>query len=207
MILKLNNAKTNKAVLVNFDGVKYVRNCRVIGGFEEHGLVFFNSPNVDCIETEETLEEIELMLAGKPGKSKLTVRINTHGNEMPQKHGDWIDLSLAEDVSMKAGDFKVLSLGVSMELPEGYYAKLLPRSSTAKKWGILQANNMGIIDHSFSGDGDVWGFPAYAFRDTEIPKGTRIAQFCVVKQEAEIELVQVESLGNPDRGGLGSTGD
>ena len=137
----------------------------------------------------------------------MEVKINTHGTEMPEKHGDWIDLSTAEDTHIGAGQFKVISLGVSMQLPDGYYAKVLPRSSTPKKWGIMLANSCGIIDNEYCGDNDIWGFPAYAFRETFIPKGTRIAQFCVVKQEEAVELVQVDSLGNPDRGGFGSTGD
>ena len=136
----------------------------------------------------------------------MKVKINTHGNEMPEKYGDWIDLATAEEIIMKEGELRIISLGVSMELPEGYYAKVLPRSSTPKKWGILLANSMGIIDHDYNGDNDIWGFPAYAIRDTHIPKGTRICQFCIVKKEEEIELIQVESLGNIDRGGFGSTG-
>ena len=140
------------------------------------------------------------------GVEPLTVKVNTHGNELPVSHGDWIDLSSAEDVRMKAGEFRLISLCVSMELPEGYYAKVLPRSSTPGRHGIIMANSMGIIDHDYNGDSDVWMFPAYAIRDTEIRKGTRIAQFCVVKQEEPVKLVQVESLGNEDRGGFGSTG-
>ena len=137
----------------------------------------------------------------------MQVKINTHGTEMPNKHGDWIDLSTAEDAVMKAGEVRLISLGISMELPDGYYAKVLPRSSTPMKWGILLANSMGIIDHEYCGDNDIWMFPAYAIRDTSIPAGTRICQFTIVKQEEEIDLVPVDSLGNPDRGGLGSTGD
>lgn len=136
----------------------------------------------------------------------MTVKINTHGNPMPEKHGDWIDLSTAEKTVIKKGEFCNISLGVSMELPEGYYAKVLPRSSTPGKWGIMLANSVGIIDHEYCGDGDIWGFPAIAFRDTEIPKGTRIAQFCIVRQEESVDLIQVEKLGNKDRGGFGSTG-
>lgn len=137
----------------------------------------------------------------------MKVFINTHGTEMPVKHGDWVDLMVAEEVDMKQGEFKLLPLGVSMQLPEGYYAKVLPRSSTPGKWGIILANSMGIIDHEYCGDNDVWRFPAYAIRDTHIPNGTRIAQFCVVKQEEVFEIEQVDSLGNPDRGGIGSTGE
>lgn len=136
-----------------------------------------------------------------------TIRINTHGNPMPQKHGDWIDLYTAENVTINKGELKLISLGVSMELPEGYYARVLPRSSTAMKWGILLANSMGIIDHEYCGDDDIWMFPAYAFRDTTIPKGTRICQFCIAKQEEEFNFEQVDSLNNHNRGGLGSTGE
>lgn len=136
----------------------------------------------------------------------MLVKINTHGNPMPEKHGDWIDLCTAEDVYMGKGEFKIISLGVSIEVPEGYYTKILPRSSTPGKFGIIMANSMGIIDHEYCGDNDILGFPAYAIWETFIPKGTRVCQFCVVKQEETIDLMQVESLGNENRGGFGSTG-
>mgnify|MGYP002522146365 CR=1 FL=1 len=84
--------------------------------------------------------------------------------------GDWIDLRAAEDVTMEAGDFKIISLGISMKLPAGYEAHIVPRSSTYKKWHIIQANHVGIIDSSYSGDEDVWGYPAIALTDTEIHK-------------------------------------
>lgn len=139
----------------------------------------------------------------------MKVRINTHGNPMPAiiNQGDWIDLMTAEEVTLKNGEFKILSLGVSMELPEGYFAMVVPRSSTYKRWGILLANSVGIIDNSYRGDGDVWGFPAIALRDVTIPKGTRIAQFCVMEKQERIRFEQVQSLDNPDRGGFGSTGE
>lgn len=139
-------------------------------------------------------------------KEKLKVRINTHGNPMPVSHGEWTDLYCAEDVVMKQGEFKIISLGVSMELPEGYYAQVAPRSSTCKNYGIILANSLGIIENEYCGDEDVWGFPAYAIRDTEIPKGTRICQFCIKEKEAVFEFEQVECLGNKNRGGYGSTG-
>lgn len=94
-----------------------------------------------------------------------------------------------------------------MELPEGYYAQVVPRSSTCKNWGIIMANSVGIIENTYCGDNDVWGFPAIAIRETAIPKGTRICQFRLCKKEVMPEFVAVESLGNPDRGGWGSTGN
>lgn len=120
--------------------------------------------------------------------------------------GDWIDLRSAETVNLEAGEFRLLSLGVSMHLPEGYEAHIATRSSTYKTWGILMANSHGIIDESYNGDNDIWRFPALAMRDTRIQKGDRIAQFRIVKKMPEIEFETVEILGNPDRGGIGSTG-
>lgn len=137
----------------------------------------------------------------------MQIRINTHGNPLPEQHGEWIDLSTAEDVVMVKGEYKLISLGVSMQLPEGYYAEVLPRSSTPGKWKIIMANSTGIIENDYCGDGDVWQFPAWAFGRTIIPKGTRIAQFRIVKQAERVNLIPVYTLGNKDRGGIGSTGD
>lgn len=120
--------------------------------------------------------------------------------------GDWIDLRAAEDVTLKKGDFKIISLGVSMKLPEGYEAHLLPRSSTCKKFSIVSANSQGIIDNSYCGDNDVWGMPVLAVADTFIPKDTRICQFRIEKTMPEVEIVEVDKLDDKDRGGFGSTG-
>lgn len=139
-------------------------------------------------------------------KQNHIIKINTHGNKLPECHGEWIDLATSEDVSMKKGEFKIISLGVSMELPTGYYAEVAPRSSTCKNHGVIQANSLGVIENSYNGDNDIWGFPAVAIRDTTIPKGTRICQFRLVKQTGGVEFVAVDSLGNKDRGGFGSTG-
>jgi dUTP pyrophosphatase len=119
---------------------------------------------------------------------------------------DWIDLSAAEDVVMKAGDFYLIPLGVSMELPKGYEAHVVPRSSTYKNFGIIQTNHMGVIDESYCGDQDQWYFPAYALRDTEIKEGERICQFRIMEHQPLIVFEEAESLGNKDRGGIGSTG-
>ena len=120
--------------------------------------------------------------------------------------GDWIDLRAAEDVVMKAGEYRMIPLGVAMELPKGYEAIVAPRSSTFKKYGIISANSIGIIDEAFRGDGDEWNFLAYAVRDTKIHKNERICQFRIIQHQPLIHLLEVESLGNEDRGGIGSTG-
>ncbi|ABS74123.1 MULTISPECIES: dUTP diphosphatase [Bacillus] len=122
------------------------------------------------------------------------------------EQGDWIDLRAAEDITIKKGEFKLIPLGVAMELPEGYEAHVVPRSSTYKHFGIIQTNSMGVIDESYKGDNDFWFFPAFALRDTDISKGERICQFRIMKKMPEVELIEVDKLGNNDRGGLGSTG-
>lgn len=120
--------------------------------------------------------------------------------------GDWIDLRAAEDVKLKAGEFKLINLGISMKLPEGYEAHVVPRSSTFKTWGVLQTNSMGIIDNSYSGTNDIWRFPAYAIRDTEIKVNDRLCQFRIVKKQPKVEFIEVDKLDDTDRGGFGSTG-
>ena len=120
--------------------------------------------------------------------------------------GDWIDLRAAEDIEMKAGEFKLIPLGVAMELPSGYEALVAPRSSTFKKMNILLANSIGIIDESYKGDNDEWHFPAYAVQDTTIRKNERICQFRIIQHQPLIHLLEVDRLGNADRGGIGSTG-
>jgi len=119
---------------------------------------------------------------------------------------DWIDLRAAEEVRMKAGEFRLIPLGVAIALPEGYEAHVVPRSSTFKNFGILQTNSMGVIDESYSGDNDQWFFPAYAVRDTVIRVNDRICQFRIMKHQPALSFREVEKLGGEDRGGFGSTG-
>lgn len=120
--------------------------------------------------------------------------------------GDFIDLRSAEDIDLDAGDFAIIKLGVGMKLPEGYEAHIVPRSSTYKKWGIIQTNSVGIVDNSYSGDNDQWMMPVLAMRDTHISKNDRICQFRIVEKQPDIEFTVVEKLDNEDRKGFGSTG-
>lgn len=119
---------------------------------------------------------------------------------------DWIDLRAAEDVEMKAGEFRLIRLGVAMKLPEGYEAHIVPRSSTFKNFGVIQTNHMGVIDGSYCGNDDEWRFPAYAVRDTRIHVNDRICQFRIMKNQPVIEFEQVDCLEGENRGGFGSTG-
>ena len=120
--------------------------------------------------------------------------------------GDWIDLRAAEDVYLEPGDFKLISLGVSMKLPKGYEAHIVPRSSTFKNWGIIMTNSVGIIDESYQGDNDIWMMPVYATRKTIIHKNDRICQFRIMKKMPNINFKIVEKLKGKNRGGFGSTG-
>ena len=140
-----------------------------------------------------------------------TIKIKYHTDEIEKLRyidgkSDWIDLRAAEDVELKAGEFKLISLGVSMELPKGYEAHIVPRSSTFKTWGILQTNSIGIIDESYQSDSDIWRYPVYATRDTVIHKNDRICQFRIEKHQPTIMFEEVDTLGNEDRDGIGSSG-
>lgn len=140
-----------------------------------------------------------------------TIQIKYHADDLIKirmtDNGDWCDLRAAEDVEMRAGEFRIISLGVSMKLPDGYEAHVVPRSSTFKRWGILQANSMGVIDNSYSGDNDVWGMPVLAVRDTAIHKNDRICQFRIVPKMEAIQFDETDHISDTDRGGFGSTGD
>ncbi len=122
------------------------------------------------------------------------------------KTGDWIDLRSATTCELKAGEFKLIPLGVAMELPSNYEAHVVPRSSTFKNFGVIQTNHMGVIDESYKGDKDQWFFPAYALRDTTINFNDRICQFRIMEKMSEFEIEEVENLLNENRGGHGSTG-
>lgn len=119
---------------------------------------------------------------------------------------DWIDLRAAETVELKAGEYKLIPLGVAMKLPAGYEAHVVPRSSTFKNYGVIQTNSMGIIDESYCGSNDQWHFSAYATRDTVIHVNDRICQFRIFTHQPKIEFEVCEELENTDRGGFGSTG-
>ena len=139
----------------------------------------------------------------------MEIKVRYHADIVPLEQtdiGDWIDLRAAEDVELKAGEFKLISLGVAMKLPEGYEAHIVPRSSTFKNWGILQTNHMGVVDNSYCGDGDVWKFPALATRDVVIEKNSRICQFRIVPKMDNVQFETVVALGDVNRGGFGSTG-
>jgi len=120
--------------------------------------------------------------------------------------GDWVDLRCAQYTEMNKGEHKIIPLGICLELPKGYEAHIVPRSSTFKNFGIIQTNHMGVVDESYKGDNDQWFFSAYALRETTIQFDDRICQFRIMPKQPELEFIEVESMNNNDRGGHGSTG-
>lgn len=124
------------------------------------------------------------------------------------KKGDWIDLYTSVDVHMEAGEYKEIPLGVCIHLPERHEAIIAPRSSTFKKWGLICPNSIGIIDNAYHGDNDEWKFPAICFfQSVDIPKGTRIAQFRILRNMSDFKFETVARMDGRSRGGIGSTGD
>ena len=140
----------------------------------------------------------------------MVLKIKYHNKSIDKiqktEKGDWIDLRAAETVELKAGEFKLIPLGVAMALPKGYEAHVVPRSSTFKNFGVIQTNNMGIIDESYCGPNDQWFFPAKAERDTVIHVNDRICQFRIMEHQPKIEFCESNLENNADRGGHGSTG-
>ncbi len=120
--------------------------------------------------------------------------------------GDWIDLRCNENITIEAGQLGFIRLGVGMRLPEGYEAHIAPRSSTFKKWGILQANSVGVVDNSYAGDADEWMMPVYSPAGSVIKRGDRVCQFRIIEKQPEIEFREVSHLDDISRGGFGSTG-
>lgn len=140
----------------------------------------------------------------------LTILIRYHDPDIEKlsvtANGDWVDLRCSDTVHLDAGQFAILPLGVSMRLPDGYEAHIAPRSSTFKRWGILQTNGVGVVDNSYSGDNDIWGMPVYATRETNIYKGDRVCQFRIMRRMEPVHFEEVPHLDGDDRGGFGSTG-
>lgn len=122
------------------------------------------------------------------------------------ENGDWIDLRSAETVEMKAGEHKLIPLGIAVKLPLNCEAHIVPRSSTFKNFGVIQTNHMGVVDESYCGNNDQWYFSAYALRDTKINFNDRICQFRIINKMSQVNIVEVEELDNKNRGGFGSTG-
>lgn len=131
---------------------------------------------------------------------------NLAGTIQQKANSAWIDLRAAETVEMEPGEFMIISLGISVKIPEGYEAHIAPRSSTFKNFGVLQTNGVGVVESSYCGEDDVWGFPALAMRKTVIHEGDRICQFRIMNEMGSVDITTTDSMTSQSRGGFGSTG-
>lgn len=142
---------------------------------------------------------------------RLFALIKYHDPELlpvEQAHpGEWYDLRCAEDVTMTAGEYRLLSLGVTVKIPDGYEIIIAPRSSTFASFGVILANSIGVIDSRYGRDeSDILRFPALAMRNTTIRKNDRICQMRFQKGQPDVQLLTVTSIKGRARGGIGSTG-
>lgn len=174
------------------------------GGYRE--LVLLNSLD-DCESRVRFLNELLIEMEDK----KMNIKIKYFADDMEpltyiDGKSDWIDLRAAQDMTIAAGTYVAIPLGIGMKLPVGYEAHVVPRSSTFKNFGLFQTNSMGVIDETYCGDNDQWHFPAYATRDTVIHKNDRICQFRIMEHQPTIEFTPVEHLADESRGGFGSSG-
>lgn len=147
----------------------------------------------------------------KNENNSLSIEVMYHNPDLIpinfQENGDWIDLRAAEEYHLYPDRFYLINLGISMKLPEGYEAHLVPRSSTFKNWGLIQTNGMGIIDNSYCGENDIWMMPVITTKIAHIQVNDRVCQFRIVKKMPNnITIKSVEHLNSIDRGGFGSTG-
>ena len=135
------------------------------------------------------------------------VKIKYFDKSLPELecHGDWIDLYNKEEITIKMAEHKLIGLNVAMELPKGFEAHILPRSSTFKNYGLIVTNSMGRVDNGYCGDNDEWKLSVIGTKEVTIPKGSRIAQFRIIPSQ-NVKLKTVASLNSFNRGGFGSSG-
>ena len=133
---------------------------------------------------------------------KLKSKMITKEEVITLENREW----LGNQLLYNKGDIIKFGLGVAMELPEGYEAEIRPRSSTFKKYGLIQTNSVGTIDNSYKGDNDEWMVEFIAMRDGTINRFDRVCQFRIWENQPSFEFEEVDRLGNEDRGGYGSTG-
>jgi len=140
----------------------------------------------------------------------LEIKVKYHYEDLERLQqisiGNWIDMRSAETIHLEKGEDKLISLGVSMKLPDGYEAHIVPRSSTLKNFGVIQANHMGVVDSTYAGEDDIWKFWAIAMRSTWIHFNDRICQFRIMQVQPQIQFVEVDRMEDASRGGFGSTG-
>ena len=117
------------------------------------------------------------------------------------------DLVAAEEVTLQPGERAVVGTGVSIALPDGYAAFVVPRSGLAAKHGITVVNTPGTIDAGYRGEIKVIMLNTDRAEPYTVTAGDRIAQL-IVMPVVQARFVQVDELPGSHRGdgGFGSTG-
>lgn len=137
--------------------------------------------------------------------------VNKSTNQLPQyatSQSAGIDLraNLAEPITLKPLERKLIPTGLFIELPEGYEAQIRPRSGLALKHGITVLNSPGTIDADYRGEIGVI-LINLSNEEFKIEHGERICQMVIARHE-QAEWIQVEELNDTERGagGFGHTG-
>lgn len=117
-----------------------------------------------------------------------------------------VDICSRLDVTIEPKQIAYIPMNVAIKIPDGYFIMQAPRSST-HKLGLMSINSVGIFDRDYCGDNDEYHFAAYNFTDKSVTveKGTRLAQLILIKCE-NFDIEEVETMGESDRGGFGTTG-
>ena len=140
----------------------------------------------------------------------MNVRIKTIGDTAIPKYQTpgavGFDFSARETTVIPARSIGLVPTGCVIEVPPGYMLHVGARSSTPKKKGLLVPHGFGVIDQDYCGDGDEILLQFYNFtdKDVTVEKGERVGQGVFVRVGI-VQFEQVQSMGNKDRGGFGST--
>jgi len=139
----------------------------------------------------------------------MKVKIKTNNWEILNYETTWacaFDFKTSEDITFKPNDFKLVETGVVIKVPKGYVLQTQPRSSTFKKYKLIQTNSVGIIDQDYCWNNDTIKFPfLYLWKEELfIPKWTRIWQWMFTKIE-KVDFEIVEDMWNTNRWGFWTT--
>jgi dUTP pyrophosphatase len=117
------------------------------------------------------------------------------------------DLVSAESLRLAPGQRALVGTGVSIALPDGYVAFVVPRSGLATKHGITIVNSPGTVDAGYRGEIKVTLLNTDASAPYDIAAGDRIAQL-IVMPVSRANFIPVQTLPDSARGegGFGSTG-
>lgn len=116
------------------------------------------------------------------------------------------DLYSVEEVTIPPQSRALISTGICIEIPEGFYGRIAPRSGLATKHGIdILA---GVCDSSYRGEIKVVVINTDKDKEFEITYGDKIAQL-IIEQHFNFGFIETDELSSSARGsnGFGSSGN